>query len=77
MGVEFASAAFGAPARRWETYPDYKDSGVEWLGKVPEGWEAKRLKYISTVNDETLSETTDSDFELLYVDIRYPLQKIG
>jgi type I restriction enzyme S subunit len=25
-------------------YPKYKDSGVEWLGEVPEGWEVKRLK---------------------------------
>ena len=24
-----------------------KDSGVEWLGEVPEGWEVKRLKHIS------------------------------
>jgi len=25
-------------------YPKYKDSGVEWLGEVPEHWEVKRLK---------------------------------
>ena len=25
-------------------YPRYKDSGVEWLGEVPEGWELCRLK---------------------------------
>ena len=25
-------------------YPSYKDSGVEWLGEVPEHWEVKRLK---------------------------------
>ncbi len=25
-------------------YPAYKDSGVEWLGRVPEGWVVKRLK---------------------------------
>lgn len=30
---------------RWKPYPAYKDSGVEWLGQVPEGWEVKRLKY--------------------------------
>src|SRR5690606_28456497 len=24
-----------------------KDSGVEWLGEVPEHWEVKRLKHIS------------------------------
>lgn len=26
-----------------------KDSGVEWLGEVPEHWEMKRLKFIATV----------------------------
>ena len=25
-------------------YPAYKDSGVEWLGKMPEHWKASRLK---------------------------------
>lgn len=25
-------------------YDRYKDSGVEWLGKVPEGWEVTRIK---------------------------------
>ena len=25
-------------------YPAYKDSGVEWLGQVPEHWEVRRLK---------------------------------
>ena len=50
-------------------YPAYKPSGVEWIGEIPEHWDAKRLKYISTVNDETLSETTDLDLELVYVDI--------
>lgn len=40
-----------------------------WLGNLPDGWATKRLKYISTINDETLSETTDPDYEMLYVDI--------
>lgn len=40
-----------------------------WLGQLPIGWAAKRLKYLSTINDETLPETTDPDYELLYVDI--------
>jgi type I restriction enzyme S subunit len=26
-------------------YPAYKDSGVEWLGEVPEHWELKKLKH--------------------------------
>jgi type I restriction enzyme S subunit len=36
-------------------YPKYKDSGVEWLGEVPEHWEVKRLKH----NLRLLTEKTD------------------
>ena len=28
-------------------YESYKDSGVEWIGKIPSGWEVKKLKYIA------------------------------
>ena len=31
-------------------YPAYKDSGVPWLGEVPEHWEVKRLKHTSTMH---------------------------
>ncbi len=30
--------------QRFRRYPAYKDSGVEWLGEVPAGWESRRLK---------------------------------
>ncbi len=33
--------------RTGQPYPSYKDSGVEWLGEVPEHWEVKKLKYIT------------------------------
>ena len=26
-------------------YPKYKDSGISWLGQIPEHWEVKRIKY--------------------------------
>ena len=32
--------------RTGQPYPAYKDSGVEWLGKVPEHWEIVRLKFV-------------------------------
>lgn len=28
-------------------YPKYKDSGVEWLGEVPEHWTLEKLKYLA------------------------------
>jgi type I restriction enzyme S subunit len=30
----------------YPAYPEYKDSGVEWLGEVPTHWEVKRLKHL-------------------------------
>ncbi len=32
-----------------------KDSGVEWIGEIPEGWEVKRLKFISKLISEKAS----------------------
>lgn len=40
-----------------------------WLGGLPERWSVKRLKYVSSINDEALPETTDPEYEFLYVDI--------
>ena len=50
-------------------YPEYKDSGVEWLGEVPAHWETVRLKTVSTCNDEVLPESTEPDYEIGYVEI--------
>jgi len=32
-----------------EKYSSYKDSGVEWLGEIPEGWEVKRIKHLFNI----------------------------
>jgi len=29
---------------RYPPYPNYRDSGVEWLGEIPSHWEVMRLK---------------------------------
>ena len=31
---------------RFEKYSSYKDSGVEWLGEIPEHWESQKMKYL-------------------------------
>ena len=36
-------------AERYRPYPAYKDSGVEWLGEVPEHWEVKTVKRLCLV----------------------------
>ncbi len=35
--------------KRFPTYIRYKDSGVEWLGEVPEGWDINKIKYSTYV----------------------------
>ncbi len=65
----------GAPARGWKPYPAYKDSGVEWLGKVPEEWKVQKLKHIAKVNlsnvDKKTNEGEDSVKLCNYVDVYY------
>ena len=53
----------------FQSYPKYKDSGVEWLGEVPEGWEVQPIKTVASCNDDVLGESTDEDYELEYVEI--------
>ena len=40
--------------RTGQSYPAYKDSGVEWLGEVPKHWEVDRLKgQVANIIDQT------------------------
>ena len=34
---------------RFRRYPEYKDSGVEWIGEMPKHWKKSRIKYESLV----------------------------
>ena len=36
-----------------QPYPAYKDSGVEWLGKVPEHWSVRRNGWLFGERNET------------------------
>ncbi len=35
------------PKPKMKPYPHYKDSGIAWLGQIPEHWEIKKLKFLS------------------------------
>ncbi len=35
--------------QHYKPYPAYKDSGVEWLGEIPEHWEVRRLKFVAHI----------------------------
>ena len=43
-----------------QRYERYIDSGVEWLGEIPEHWETRRVKYIfNEINERSLDGNED------------------
>ena len=40
-----------------------KDSGIEWIGEIPEGWEVKRFKFIATSLEKGAGITKEEVFE--------------
>ncbi|WLH58122.1 MULTISPECIES: restriction endonuclease subunit S [Pseudomonas] len=47
----------------YKPYPAYKDSGVEWLGMVPEHWDVRKLKWLASLQsgDFITSETIEEE----------------
>ena len=39
-------------------YPARKDSGLEWLGEVPEHWEIRRLKNVAEMRISNIDKHT-------------------
>jgi type I restriction enzyme, S subunit len=50
-----------APIMSFPRYPQYKDSGVEWLGEVPGHWEVKRLKQACLVFPSNVDKKSYDD----------------
>ena len=50
---------------KYQAYPEYKNSGVEWLGEVPSDWVLQRLKFLChiTTGDK---DTVEREEEGLY-----------
>jgi type I restriction enzyme S subunit len=40
-------------------YDNYKDSGVEWIGEIPEHWKVKKLKYVSNITRGAILRPVD------------------
>jgi type I restriction enzyme S subunit len=58
----------------YKPYPAYKDSGVEWLGEVPEHWALMRMRYVATLNPpvrKALLEKEEQEVSFL------PMEAIG
>lgn len=51
---------------QYKSYPKYKESGVEWLGEIPEHWEEVRFKFLTDIT------TGDKDTENKVSNGKYP-----
>ena len=47
---------------RQRRYPEYKDSGVEWLGEIPVHWEAVRLGYLAAIGNGSTPGRDNSEY---------------
>lgn len=45
--------------KKYATYPEYKDSGVEWLGKIPKGWDSASTRRLFATSKRNLGETAN------------------
>jgi type I restriction enzyme S subunit len=56
-------------------YPNYRDSGVEWLGPIPSHWRVSKLKWLANVNLSNVDKKSKEDepsVELCnYTDVYY------
>ena len=72
--TQTASQVTASSIGKWKPYPAYKDSGVEWLGEIPEHWEVMRLKFTCEINpskSDTLHFPIDMEVSFL------PMELIG
>ena len=46
-----------------------KDSGSEWIGEIPEHWNVGKLKHICKENLKSLSNNTNPEYQLNYIEI--------
>lgn len=49
--------------KKWQPYPTYKDSGVEWLGEIPEHWENWKISHaFQKIGSGTTPSTNRYDY---------------
>lgn len=46
-----------------------KDSGIDWIGEIPEDWEICKIKYLFDIDKNKLPENTEEDYTFNYIDI--------
>ena len=52
-----------------QQYDSYKPTGIDWIGDIPSHWEVMPIKHLASYNDEVLSENTNPNQVIRYVEI--------
>lgn len=60
-------------ASKYKPYPKYKDSGIQWIGEIPEGWEVRKSSSFGFFSSSGINKKTEADEALVkmvnYTDI--------
>ena len=56
-------------SQRYKAYPEYKDSGVEWIDDIPNGWSIERIKRMLVLK-RNLVGTASSKHQLLSLTLK-------
>jgi len=59
------------------TYPSYKDSGVEWIGEIPSGWDVKRLDHFFTQRKDKVDDTMYPPLSVTMKGIKNQLEEVA
>ncbi len=60
--------------KKYEKYPEYKDSGVEWLGKIPANWEAQKIVSVFNFSNQKVTEATHEPLSVTYDGIKRQIE---
>lgn len=55
---------------KYQAYPEYKNSGIEWLGEIPSHWKTCRLKHLASIKN-------GQDYKVVQSEVGYPVMGSG
>lgn len=60
---------------RLKPYPEYKESGLSWLGQIPAHWQVKRIKHIAKINPSRSEALPllQTNFDVTFL----PMERVG
>ena len=73
--TEATNRLTNAGSGRFPPYPEYRNSDVKWLGKIPAHWNVRRLKTVASVQLSNVDKHSEEDQVAVklcnYVDVYY------